>query len=184
MLCLGRKIQGDRDDGEYYCINGGIMWNVRFVSVYMQAGIRDHCQTANACTATTDESKKDGKDGEYYCINGGTISGASGSCQCTCAGFEGDHCEDRKICTNTTDTTKTTGADGKFYCINGGTVGGFAESCTCTGVTRAMKAITARRQDVHCILGCVQDDRERRHFLLHQWRHRRRLSWIVHVHRM
>ena len=78
------------------------------------------------------QSKKDGKDGEYYCINGGTISGTSGSCQCTCAGgFEGDHCEDRKICTNTTDTTKTTGADGKFYGINGGTVGGFAESCTC-----------------------------------------------------
>ena len=141
----------------------------------------DHCQTANACTATTDESKKDGKDGEYYCINGGTMSVDTQRLRAPVhglqAGSKANHCEDRKICTNTTDTTKTTGADGKFYCINGGTVGGFAGSCTCTGCNEGrVKVITARRgKTMHCILDASKS-RNRRNFLLHQWRHRRRLS--------
>ena len=49
---------------------------------------------ANACSASTDESKTTGADGEFWCINRGTIGGSAGECSCTCkTGYSGDHCQ-------------------------------------------------------------------------------------------
>ena len=59
------------------------------------------CETADACSTSTDPSK-DGSDGSFYCINGGTVGGSAGSCTCTScnAGYEGVSCQTASACDN------------------------------------------------------------------------------------
>ena len=90
------------------------------------------CETAGACTASSDSSK-DGTDGTLHCSGlHGTIGGTTGDCTCTCnAGYGGSGCETASACSTSSNSTKD-GSDGTFYCINGGTISGTAGSCECT----------------------------------------------------
>ena len=123
-------------DGEFYCVNGGTISGVTgsCTCTGCNPGYGGtNCATSGACSASAEASKTTGNDGVYYCINGGTISGTSGSCQCTCAGgYSGDHCQTANACTATTDESKKDGKDGVYYCINGGTIGGNTRDCKCT----------------------------------------------------
>ena len=68
-------------DGTFWCINGGTIGGVTDSCTCTGCSngyTGDHCQTATACTASSDESKTTGADGEFYCVNGGTIGGVTG----------------------------------------------------------------------------------------------------------
>ena len=106
------------------------------------------CQTADACTASTN-SQKDGTDGEFYCINGGTIGGTTGSCTCTSCdtGYSGVSCQTADVCTASADPSKVDGTDGEFYCIHGGTIGGTTDSCTCTSCDTGYSGLSCQTPD-------------------------------------
>ena len=122
----------------FWCINGGTVSGMapNCECQDCDSGFGGaNCADANACSASTDESKTTGADGEFWCINRGTIGGSAGDCSCTCkTGYSGDHCQTANDCTATDvlSTDSSFGSDGTFYCINGGTVGGVTLNCTCT----------------------------------------------------
>ena len=125
----------DGSDGEFYCINGGWIFDVveSCVCICPDGFSGDHCETAQACTPSSN-NLKDGTDGEFHCVNGGTIGGTTGSCTCTnCnAGWGGLNCYTPLSCTGSSDALKD-GTDGEFYCVNGGTISGVTMYCLCTG---------------------------------------------------
>ena len=125
----------DGSDGEFYCINGGWIFDVveSCVCICPDGFSGDHCETAHACTPSSN-NLKDGTDGEFHCVNGGTIGGTTGSCTCTnCnAGWGGLNCYTPLSCTGSSDALKD-GTDGEFYCVNGGTISGVTMYCLCTG---------------------------------------------------
>ena len=127
----------DGTDGNFYCINGGTVGGTTgsCTCTSCNAGYGGaSCETAGACSTSTDPSK-DGADGSFYCINGGTVGGTAGSGSCTCTscntGYEGASCQTASACTASAVSTKD-GSDGTFSAQRR-TVGGTTGSCTCTG---------------------------------------------------
>ena len=123
-------------DGTFWCINGGTIGGVTgscTCTGCSKGYTGDHCQTATACTASSDESKTTGADGEFYCVNNGTIGGVTGSCTCTKCnpGYGGTNCATSGACSASAEKSKTTGNDGEYYCINGGIISGTSGSCQC-----------------------------------------------------
>ena len=137
--CTATTTPGDDgSSGLFWCINGGTVSGMAPNCECQNCGSGfggANCADANACSASTDESKTTGADGEFWCINRGTIGGSAGECSCTCkTGYSGDHCQTANDCTATDvlSAESSFGSDGTFYCINGGTVGGVTLNCTCT----------------------------------------------------
>ena len=137
--CTATTTPGDDgSSGLFWCINGGTVSGMAPNCECQNCGSGfggANCADANACSASTDESKTTGADGEFWCINRGTIGGSAGDCSCTCkTGYSGDHCQTANDCTATDvlSAESSFGSDGTFYCINGGTVGGVTLNCTCT----------------------------------------------------
>ena len=126
---------GRRNNGNFYCINGGTIGTTDAACTGCNAGYRGtHCQTANQCSAT--QSYLDtGSNGNFYCINGGTIGGTTGSCTCTgCnAGYSGALPDGQSVRCDVDFVGRRERRN--FYCINGGTIGGTTGSCACTGCT-------------------------------------------------
>ena len=125
----------DGTDGSIYCINtGGTAGGTAGAcTCTCKPGHEGNgCETASACTASSDSSK-DGTDGTLHCSTQyGTIGGTTGDCTCTCKdGYGGSGCETASACSASSNSTKD-GSDGTFYCINGGTISGTAGSCECT----------------------------------------------------
>ena len=126
------------DDGVFYCINDGTVSGTTGSCVCSgcKAGYGGaSCETAGACSASTDSSK-DGTDDTIYCINtgpGGTAGGTAGACTCTCKpGHEGNGCDTASACTASSDSAKD-GTDGTLHCSElHGTIGGTTGDCTCT----------------------------------------------------
>ena len=89
------------------------------------------CETAGACSASTDSSN-DGTDGSIYCINtGGIAGGTAGTCTCQ-PGHEGNGCDTASACTASSDSSKD-GTDGTLHCpTQYGTIAGTTGNCTCT----------------------------------------------------
>ena len=144
------------------------------------------CETAGACSTSTDPSK-DGADGSFYCINGGTVGGTAGSGSCTCTscntGYEGASCQTASACTASAVSTKD-GSDGTFYCVNGGAVGGTTGSCTCTGCNAGYSGTNCQVADACTASTVASKDGSGRYLLLHQRRNRQRHHRGVHVHRV
>jgi len=127
------------DDGVLYCINNGTVSGT--TGACLCSGCKEgyggaSCETAGACSASSDSSKN-GTDGAFYCINGGTISGSAGSCACTCKpGYEGSNCQT----INCTTSQYFDGSACQACPTYSSSTGGTATSCTCAANTYAAKS--------------------------------------------
>ena len=146
------KIEINSLDGSFYCVNGVIGGITGVCNCTCHAGYSGiHCETANACVATT-TTTDNGSDGIFYCINGGEIGGKTGNkvenhpitgenVGCTCTdcntGYSGNNCEIANACV-ATNNEDNDGRDGNFYCIDNGsesimngTIRGTTGNCSC-----------------------------------------------------